>query len=136
MKVTAIIEKGVDGTYDVTANDERLPFLLLGQGDTVEEAINDFYITLDDMKATVGETEHKPQCPADLQFDIKYDVASFLNFYSRYMSLAGLSRLTGINQKLLSHYINGRKHPKKSTVTKIEKAIHDLAKELSQVEFV
>ena len=42
MKVTAIIEKGPDGTYDVRMSQGNLDFLLLGGGNTVALALEDF----------------------------------------------------------------------------------------------
>lgn len=61
---------------------------------------------------------------------------SFLKYYSKVLSLAGLERLTGVDQGQLSHYITGHRKPSQRTKDKIEKALHDFAKELSQVEFV
>ena len=63
-------------------------------------------------------------------------MASFLELYSNRFTLAGLQAITGINQKQLSHYLNGVKKPRMSTIEKIEKNIHDFANELSKVHFV
>ena len=56
----------------------------------------------------------------DVEFDFIYDMASFLNYYAYAFSLAGLARITGVNQGQLSHYVTGRRRPSKSTVEKIE----------------
>jgi hypothetical protein len=72
----------------------------------------------------------------DLEFDFKYDTASFLSTYSHILSLAGLSRLTGVNQGLLSHYITGRKKPRKNTISKIKASVNELGRKLSAVDFV
>lgn len=132
MKINALIEKGLDGTYDVHFDPEEtndLPFSLLGQGDTVEEAIADFNDSYDEIK------ELHPSVPA-LEFLFKYDVASFLSYYSNILSLAGLSRLTGINQGQLSHYVTGRRRPSQKTIAKIESDLHKFAADLSTVHFV
>ena len=50
-------------------------------------------------------------------------------------SLAGLARITGVNQGQLSHYVTGRRRPSKSTVEKIEQSLHDFANEIGQVKF-
>ena len=34
----------------------------------------------------------------DVEFNFIYDVASFLNYYAYAFSLAGLARITGVNQ--------------------------------------
>ncbi|MDR1155963.1 MAG: helix-turn-helix transcriptional regulator [Bacteroidales bacterium] len=42
-------------------------------------------------------------------------------------SLAGLSRLTGIHQGQLSHYVNGTRKPSRQTIRKIGASIHSFA---------
>ena len=71
----------------------------------------------------------------EAEFVFEFDMASFLNYYSKTLSLAGLSRITGINQQQLSHYATGRKHPRPATVHKIEYSLQNLSKELSEVRF-
>ena len=71
----------------------------------------------------------------DVEFDFIYDMASFLNYYAYAFSLAGLARITGVNQGRLSHYVTGRRRPSKSTVEKIEQSLHDFANEIGQVKF-
>jgi len=136
MKVDVFIEKGLDGTYDLHLGEQTkgLTFGLLGQGDTVQEAINDFYNSRDEIKTYYKEVG-KP-FPEDLEFVFKYDTASFLAYYSNVLSLAGLGRLTGIAQGQLSHYVTGRRKPSQKTVQKIEKSLHKFADEISQVQLV
>jgi len=136
MKVDAFIEKGFDGTYDVHfgENSKGLTFGLLGQGNTVQEAIDDFYTSRDEMKELYAE-EGKP-FPDNLEFVFQYDMASFLAYYSNILSLSGLQRITGVNQGQLSHYVTGHRKPSPKTVEKIEKSLHAFAKEISQVHFV
>jgi len=136
MKVDAFIEKGLDGTYDVHFGEDTkgLTFGLLGQGDTVQEAVDDFCNSRDEMKDLYAETGKS--FPDNLEFNFKYDTASFLAYYSKFLSLAGLQRITGVNQGQLSHYVTGRRKPSPKTVAKIEKSLHAFAKEISQVHFV
>ena len=76
MKAIVIIERGKDGTYDAyLENAENLSFGLLGQGKTVQETIDDFMNSRDEMKSYFDE-ESKP-FPTDLEFVFKYDVPSF-----------------------------------------------------------
>jgi len=136
MKVNAFIEKGLDGTYDVHLGEDAkgLTFGLLGQGNTVPEAIDDFYNSRDEMKELYAETGKS--FPENLEFNFIYDTASFLAYYSKVLSLAGLQRITGVNQGQLSHYVNGHRKPSPKTVEKIEKSLHAFAEEISQVHFV
>lgn len=135
MKANVIIERGLDGTYDANLEyNEDITFGLLGQGNTVKECIEDFYNSRDEM-ATYYKEEGK-SFPEDLEFIFKYDVASFLSYYTHAFSLAGLSRITGINQGQLSHYATGHRKPSPKTVEKIENSLHSFAQEISQVKFV
>lgn len=52
------------------------------------------------------------------------------------MSLAGLSRHTGINHQQLSHYATGRRHPSQKTEQKVQNAIYSLVNDLSSVHFL
>ena len=136
MKIDAFIEKGLDGTYDVHFGEDTkdLTFGLLGQGNTVPEAIADFYNSRDEMKELYAETGKS--FPDNIEFNFRYDTASFLAYYSKVLSLAGLERITGVNQGQLSHYVTGHRKPSPKTVEKIEKSLHAFAQEISQVHFV
>ena len=78
------------------------------------------------------------EVPEDLEgdFDLvfKMDVQSFLKLYSGIFSKSGLERLTGINQKQLWHYANGKSVPRRTQVLKIEDALHRLGNELLSVQ--
>jgi predicted RNase H-like HicB family nuclease len=134
-KIKAFIERGKDGTYGVYVDleDNTLNYGIIGDGYTVDEAIEDFNIGYLEMKELYKE-EGKHFIEAEFEFH--YDTASFLQYYTNYFSLAGLSRLTGIHQGQLSHYVNGTRNPSKQTIQKIDHSIQAFAKNLSQVQFV
>ena len=133
MKVTAIIEQGQDGAYDITMNNEELDFMLLGQGDTVELAKEDFLICNEDMKILyIDEGKEYP----NLEFVFKYDLVSFLEYYSSTLGYSSLEKITGVNQRQLSQYLQGYRNPSEKTTRKIENGIKAFAEELSQVQFV
>ena len=136
MRIDVVIEKGLDGTFDVHIGRQTkgLTFGLLGQGDTVQEAIDDFYNSRDEIKAHYNDVGKS--FPETLDFVFKYDTASFLAYYSKIISLAGLGRLTGIAQGQLSHYVTGRRKPSPKTVIKIEKSLHEFAAEIAQVQLM
>ncbi|MDR1729130.1 MAG: helix-turn-helix transcriptional regulator [Prevotellaceae bacterium] len=132
--VKAFIERGDDGTFGVYVDlkNNTLNYGIHGEGNTVEEAIEDFKTCYSDMKELHKEMD-KPFIEA--KFDFHYDMASFLQFYTAYFSLAGLSRMTGIHQGQLSHYVNGTRNPSKRTIQKIDHSIHSFSKKLNQVQF-
>lgn len=133
MKSTAFIEIGKDMTYDIHSIDDRLDFMVFGQGKTITEAKKDFYRCLEEIKDLYDE-EGKSFVFDDLTFQFKYDIASFLK-YSPF-TLTWLSYITGINKKQLSHYSTGVRHPSKPTLAKIQDAVITFAKDYEQVSFV
>jgi predicted RNase H-like HicB family nuclease len=62
-----------------------------------------------------------------------FDVETFLQHYNKIFSRRALSRLTGINESLLSQYAAGLKHPRPAQAKRIEKGLHELANELLQI---
>ena len=62
-----------------------------------------------------------------------FDVETFLQYYNKIFSRRALSRLTGINESLLSQYASGLKHPRPAQAKRIEKGLHELANELLQI---
>jgi predicted RNase H-like HicB family nuclease len=133
MKVTVVIEQNSKGRYSAYISDKRIKFGVLGEGKTVDETIEDFKIGYEEIKETYqSEAKEFPE----LEFDFRYDIASFLSAYSGILSLAGMSRLTGLNQGLLSHYVTGRKKPTKKTVSKISDAVHRFGESLHQINFI
>ena len=125
-KITVFIETDASGTYNAYTNDE-LPFGLLGEGDTVEETIVDFYSAVEEMKALYAE-EGKAFPAFELLF--QYDTESFLKHYSQVFNMPALERLTGINQKQLHHYLTGQRKPREAQRKKIETALHQLGEDL------
>lgn len=131
-KVNAIIERAGDGTYSIYMNDDSMDYLITGTGKTVDEARRIFLGGYEDTKRYYMEEEKKF---IPVSFIFKYDMASFLSYYSKVLSLAGLSRLTGINQQQLSHYLTGRRKPSAKTTEKMQKAIHSFAHDLETAQF-
>lgn len=132
-KINVVIERGVDGTYSAFIADNNCKFGCIGEGKNVEETKTDFLAAVDDMKEVYRK--NGKEFP-DVEFNFTYDVASFLNYYAYAFSLAGLARITGVNQGQLSHYVTGRRKPSKTTIEKIEKSLHDLAVEIADIKFV
>lgn len=132
--ITAIIELASDMSFSISYEiPEGLDFVLAAAGESVAAAKAEFFEMLEDYKR---EYEEEGKEWHSLNFSFRYDVASFLNFYSRVFSLAGIARLTGINQRQLSNYLNGHRNASPATTQKIADAIHNLGRELQQMEFV
>lgn len=70
---------------------------------------------------------------SEYTLSFKMDVKSLLTLYNGIFTKSGLERITGINQKQLWHYANGKSTPRKAQVQKIENALHRLGNELIAV---
>ena len=71
----------------------------------------------------------------DYQFSYKIDVESLFDWFSGVLTKSGISKLTGMNQSLLSQYANGIKKPSLKQSKKIEQAIHSFGEELLKIQF-
>jgi hypothetical protein len=132
-KVKVIVERGSDNKFSAYMDCDNYDFGLAGFGNTAKEAINDFYEAYAEEKAIcVKEGKKAPE----LEFDIQYDVNSFLNYYAGIISKSGLEKITGINQKQLWHYASGKRKPKAQTTKKIQENLHQFADDLRQVRFI
>jgi predicted RNase H-like HicB family nuclease len=121
------------GTENYGAWVENFPGVY-GQGDTVEEAKQNLTDGLD------LYVKYNKDVPAVLhgeyEYEYRFDIASFLEHYSKLFSKPALERLTGINQKQLFHYASGLRKPSEKTVRKIDGAFRRLTDELSRVHFI
>ena len=70
------------------------------------------------------------------EFDLafKMDVASLFEWFSGILTKSGVSRITGMNQSLISQYVSGIKTPSSKQTKKIERALHNLGQELLEIE--
>jgi predicted RNase H-like HicB family nuclease len=70
------------------------------------------------------------------KFDLVYkmDMASLFEWFSGILTKSGVSRITGMNQSLISQYVSGIKTPSNRQTKKIERALHNLGQELLEIE--
>ena len=130
-KINAIIEKSNDGTFNVFCKD----YFFSGMGDTAESAKEDLQKQMAFFKATAKEQGFKYPEFLDKEFEIAYefDTKSLLEYYSGILTLAGLEKITGINQKQLWTYLHTNTKPREKQIKKIELGLHKLGAELSSI---
>ena len=88
------------------------------------------------VEGMVDDGDDVPQWLRDGAYEFEYnlaDVATVLRAYEPYVSLAALSRASGINQHLLSHYANGIKQPRPMQRQRIIDGIHKIGRTLMAV---
>jgi len=79
--------------------------------------------------------ESVPQWLADGDYSIEWNlgVSALIRVCEPYISIAAISRATGINQRQLSHYANGKQVPRLRQREKIINGIHSIGHRLMTV---
>lgn len=127
-----MIERASDGTFDVYCKDE----IFSGAGTTLEAAKEDMARQMAFYKETAIQEGFKYPTFLDEAYEIHYsvEVTSLLKYYvnSGIFSLAGMEKVTGINQKQLWSYLNGTK-PRKAQAERIERGFRTLKNDLAML---
>ena len=130
--VEAIIERATDGTYTVFCRDE----MFSGAGETIEAAKEDMKHQMSFYRNAAQAEGYKYPSFLDEEFSISYsfDMPSLIKYYfeAGIFSLAGMEKLTGINQKQLWAYLNGTK-PRKAQCDRIESGFRSLSADLDSI---
>ena len=126
--VKAHVECNKNGLYTVYV-DETMPFGVIGEGYSADEAKNDFLKVFDTMRKM-----HQERTGDDypIDFEFVYDASAFLQHYKGMLTLVGLARITGINKNQLSQYVCGVRYPSKRTQNRIKVSVQKFADELSR----
>lgn len=130
-KVKVIIEKSAHG---VSAYIPVIPGCIAtgGSFEEVKDAISEALVFhLEGMKEDGLEVPAVFSRNYSLQY--LFDLQTFLTFYNKIFTKRALSRITGINESLLSQYAAGLKHPREKQAKKIELGLHRLAHELLHI---
>lgn len=132
-KVNVRIYKEADG-YSLCAEKELpLPFGLIGEGPTPQDAIKEWKSIYNEYKR---EYELKGESLPDLEFVFSFDVPSMLSYYAGVITCRSLAKRTGIAAATLSHYASGFRHPSPKTTAKIQTALNELGQELSKLQLI
>lgn len=85
-----------------------------------------------------GMREDGDEIPLELQgsYELKFVLTTqaLLHYYDGTLTRAAISRLTGINEKQLGHYMQGVRSPRKEQREKIISGLRKLGRELESVE--
>jgi len=119
--------KDMLGAYSVNCDG------IYAAGDTIEDVQADTYRAIEGIKRNLPEERWPEQIKGDFEIEWKFDIPSFLEYYGSIMSLAGMEKLTGINQKQLSNYLNHRAVPRQKQADRIITGMHKFARELLSI---
>ena len=129
-KVKVIIDRVSDSGYQAYCADDPM---LFGAGESVEQARDEMMETIRIIKEELGKNAsliYPEWLDEDYCFEYKFDVPSFLTYYSGIITPTALGKLSGINSKQIWNYMHGVSKPRRAQVEKIEKALHRLGAEL------
>lgn len=70
----------------------------------------------------------------DYEIDYELDTAAVLREAEQFTTMAAISRVTGINQKLLSHYANMLKIPRPAQRQRIVDGLHAIGRQFLAVQ--
>ena len=128
-KIIMIIEKSKDFFDAYSDNCDGI----YAAGDSVQAVKEDAMRAIEGIKRNLPEDRWPKQIKGDFEIEWKFDVASFLEYYGDYLSLAGLQRMTGINQKQLSNYLHHRAVPRQKQADRIINGLHSFAREILSI---
>lgn len=127
-KITIVIEKSKDFYDAFSENCDGI----YAAGESIEAVKKDVEHAISILKKYPANQQPAP-LRGEYEIEWKFDVQSFLEYYKDYLSLAGLEKITGINQKQLSNYLNERSKPHRKQVERISQGLHKFAAELLAV---
>ena len=117
--VTVVVESGKGGFSCFMSKDsDDLNFGIIGDGKTVQAAMDDFYVCRDEEKKFFEEEGR--EFP-DLEFRFVFDVGAFFNYYP--LSISAFAKYIGMNASLLRQYAAGIKVPQAKSLEKIRQGI-------------
>lgn len=122
------IEKDADGTYIAYSVGEN-DMVIIGRGDSVKEAKEDFYNSMEEMLEDMTVEEKSLITEPVFHFDI-----SSLFEYYKVINVSAFAKLIGINACLLRQYKMGKTYVSDKQIEKIEDGIHELGKELCELK--
>lgn len=128
-KIIMIIEKSKNFFDAYSENCDGI----YAAGESVDAVKADTLEAIRLIKKNLPEERWPKQIKGDYEIEWKFDVPSFLEYYSNFISLAGMERMTGINQKQLSNYLNHRSVPRAKQADRILSGIHRFARELLSI---
>ena len=125
------IEKQNDGTY-IAYNKDCDNFTAIGSGDTITEAKEDFFNSVEEMKEIYQE--HGDDIPAELLEEpvFKFDLASFFEFYS-FINVTAFAKMIGINGSLMRQYKKGNTYISNAQLEKIQNFVNTMGADFQRL---
>jgi hypothetical protein len=105
---------------------------LWGRVNYKDNLITDFASNVDTLEKKIKKLLKDFHQISNIEFTHSFDLTAFFQEYD-FLKQSKIAELAGINPGLLRQYASGVKYPSPGQAKKIEKAVHDLAKDLRSV---
>ncbi|MDE6135555.1 MAG: TM1812 family CRISPR-associated protein [Muribaculaceae bacterium] len=128
------IEKQSDGSY-IAYNTTGDKVQLIGTGDSVKEAKEDFFNSLDEVLQSYNEIGDDIPDFLNEEIEFRFDISSLFEYYPMF-NVSALARYLGINDSLMRQYRSGAARISDKQLEKIEAGIHRLGSELAALRLV
>ena len=128
------IEKQSDGSY-IAYNTTGDYVTLIGTGDSVSEAKEDFKASYDGVKESYESRGSFMPTELTEEIDFHFDLSSLFEYYNMF-NVSALGRYLGINPGLMRQYKKGDTYISDAQLEKIEAGIHRLGTELAALSIV
>ncbi len=126
MNINAFVEKANGHSFSCCAEEQICKTLLVGYGKTASEAIDDFYVSYEELKQMDGDAVP----PIDVA--LKFDVGSLFSYYS-FLNIEGIAKLSGISPSVLRQYASGVRTPKDANLKLLEEGLRKAAENIGRV---
>ena len=125
------IEKQSDGSY-IAYNTTGDSVQLIGTGDTVAEAREDFMASIEEIIESCKEDGRSVPAELEESQEFYFDVSSLFEYYS-VIKVSAFAKRVGINDR---QYKRGGTYISDAQLRKIEASIHQLGQEFSSLRLV
>lgn len=133
-KIQVYVEKAADGTYWGTT--ENLEGVVSAYGNTLTELKMELHKVFDEHLEVAGELGEDwiSKYENGVEFKYKMDLKGFFELIPE-VKIGSIAEKAKINSSLLRQYKTGKANASEEQAKKIERAVHELGKELLSVSF-
>ena len=131
MKIQVIVEQASDGKYWCYTEQRINNVGLSSMGDSVAEAKADLLQCYEEAKMDAKE---KGEAFPDLEFEYKYDLQSFFNYFS-FLNVSDIAQRAGINPSLMRQYSSGIKKAGEKTYQRLNACMNKIKSDLQAAVF-
>ena len=99
------------------------------------EGVKEAFVSALQFHIEGSETDELPDClKKDFELEFELSVSALLHHYDKILTRAAISRVTGINQRQLGHYLSGYRTPRRDKRDIIIAGLHKIGNELLSIK--